>query len=105
MPRRIDFLSSRTGPSPSCVVVRDLGFRWGSCGRNCTLYVNWRVMQLPVGVVDYVLLHELCHLLEPSHRPEFWRILERALPDWRERKEELYRRAADIYWCVPEMVQ
>ncbi len=98
-------LSSRTGPSPSRVVVRDLGFRWGSCGRNGALYVNWRVMQLPVGVVDYVLLHELCHLLEQSHRLEFWRILERALPDWRERKEELHRRAADIYWCAPEMVQ
>lgn len=105
MPRRIEFLCSRTGPSPSRVVVRDLGFRWGSCGRDGSLYVNWRVMQLPVGVVDYVLLHELCHLLEPSHRPEFWRILERALPDWRERKEELHRRAADIYWCAPEMVR
>ncbi len=58
-----------------------------------------------LGVVDHVLLHELCHLLELSHRPEFWRTLERALPDWRERKEELHRRAADIYWCAPELVQ
>lgn len=105
LPRRIERLCARTGPSPSRVLVRDLGFRWGSCGRDGALYLNWRVLQLPVRVVDYVLVHELCHLVEPSHRPEFWRALERALPDWRERKEELHRRAADIYWCAPEMTK
>ncbi len=105
LPQRVELLRSRTGPAPTRVIVRDLGFRWGSCGHNGALYLNWRLLQFPIRVVDYVLIHELCHLVEPSHRPEFWRLLERALPDWRERKEELHRSTADIFWCAPEMAR
>jgi predicted metal-dependent hydrolase len=102
--QRVDLLQRRTGPAPSRVVVRDLGYRWASCGRNGTLYFNWRVLQLPVSVIDYVAVHELCHLVEPNHRPAFWNALERALPDWRNRKDELLRWARDIYWCGREMM-
>jgi predicted metal-dependent hydrolase len=105
LPPRIQLLRRRTGPEPTRVVVRDLGYRWGSCGRDGALYLNWRVLQLPVRLVDYVLVHELCHLTEPSHNAEFWRALERALPDWQERKTELHRRTADLFWCVPAMQQ
>ncbi len=105
LPQRVELLRSRTGPAPARMVVRDLGFRWGSCGRDGALYLTWRVLQLPVRVVDYVVIHELCHLVEPNHRPEFWLMLERALSDWRERKEELHRGTADIFWCGPKMMQ
>lgn len=105
LPPRIELLRSRTGPAPTRVVVRDLGFRWGSCGRDGALYLNWRILQFPIRVVDYVLIHELCHLVEPNHRPAFWRMLERALSDWRERKEELHRATADMFWCAPAMAR
>lgn len=105
LPRRVEILRRRTGPSPSRVIVRDLGYRWGSCGRDRTLYFNWRALQLPVRALDYVVIHELCHLLEPSHRADFWQTLERALPDWRDRKETLHRSALEVYWCAPEMRQ
>jgi predicted metal-dependent hydrolase len=105
LPPRIELLRSRTGPAPTRVVVRDLGFRWGSCGRDGTLYLNWPMLQFPIGVVDYVLVHELCHLVEPNHGPEFRRLLERALPDWRERKAELHRGTAAIFWCSPKMAR
>lgn len=103
LPQRIEFLQHRTGRAPSRVMVRDLGFHWGSCGRDGTVYINWRVLQLPVRLVDYVLVHELCHLIEPHHRLEFWCVVERALPDWQDRKNELHRAAASIYWCAAEM--
>lgn len=103
--RRVDLLHRRTGPAPSQVVVRDLGYRWASCGRNGILYFNWRALQLPVSVIDYLAVHELCHLVEPNHRPAFWSALERALPDWRDRKDDLHRRALEVYWCAPEMTQ
>jgi hypothetical protein len=103
--RRIDLLRPRTGPAPTRVLVRDLGYRWGSCGRDGALYINWRVLQLPVRLVDYVLVHELCHLVEPSHNREFRRSLERALPDWQDRKAELDRSSADVFWCAPAMRQ
>ncbi len=105
LPRRIELLKARTGTTPLRISIRDLGYRWGSCGRNGSVYLNWRVLQLPVRVIDYVVVHELCHLLEPSHAIGFRRMLERALPDWTLRKEELHRKAAGIYWCTPEMAQ
>jgi predicted metal-dependent hydrolase len=86
---RVEFLSPRIGVKPERIEVRDLGFRWGSCGKHNALFFNWRLMQLPVHLVDYVILHEMTHLVEPHHGPAFWARLERALPDWRERKDEL----------------
>lgn len=87
--RRIDAWVPKTGKPPSRVVVDDLGYRWGSCGKNDVLYFNWRLLQLPVRLVDYVLVHEMTHLLERNHTPKFWRAMERALPDWRDRKYRL----------------
>jgi len=69
------------------------------------VFFNWRLFQLPVHLADYVILHELNHLLEPHHGPEFWRALDRSLPDWKERKEELSTKAKEIYWCHATMAQ
>lgn len=102
---RVEWLSPRTGLSPSDVRLRDLGFRWGSCGRHGVLFFNWKLLQLPLRLIDYVVAHELAHLREPHHGPAFWNILGRALPDWKERKQELRMQARDIYWCHPGMSQ
>jgi hypothetical protein len=50
-----------------------------------------------------VIAHELAHLAERHHRPEFWALMSRAMPDWENRKQDLRRKAAEIYWCHPEM--
>lgn len=105
LPPRIDLLRRRTGPAPSRVMVRDLGFRWGSCGRDGALYLNWRVLQYPVRLVDYVLVHELCHLSELSHNAAFRAALERAMPDWEERKDEMQRATAGVFWCMSGLTQ
>jgi predicted metal-dependent hydrolase len=93
---RVEFLAARTPHRPSRITVRDLGFRWGSCGKNNALFFNWKILQLPIRLVDYVIAHELTHLEEHKHTPNFWRSLERAMPDWRERKETLAVRAKDF---------
>lgn len=77
------------------VDVRDLGYRWGSCGKNRVLFFNWKVLQLPVRLADYVIVHELIHLQVPNHGPDFWRAFERSMPDWRNRQEELRIKAKD----------
>lgn len=82
-------LVRRTGVSPAKIDVRDLGFRWGSCGKSLTLCFNWRLLQLPKRLIDYVIVHELVHLREPYHGDKFRRLLELALPDWEQRSEEL----------------
>jgi predicted metal-dependent hydrolase len=103
--RRVQWLARTTGRSPTCIEVRDLGFRWGSCGRSGGALFNWRLLQLPVRLVDYVIVHELTHLIEPHHGPTFWRALDRSLPDWRDRREELRMKAQEVYWCRPGMMQ
>jgi predicted metal-dependent hydrolase len=100
---RVEFIAYRVGASPSRVEVRDLGFHWGSCGKNGVVHFNWKLLQLSVRLVDYVVAHELGHLIEPHHGPEFWGLLDRSVPDWRDRQEELRKKAAEIYWCRPGM--
>src|SRR6266487_6703036 len=74
----------------SCAInIKDLGYRWGSCGRASTLNFHWRVIQLPPGIIDYVVVHELVHLHEPRHNADFWRRVEQALPDFTTRKQWL----------------
>ena len=57
---------------------------------------HWKLLQLPVRQVDYVIVHELAHLIEPHHGAAFWARVERALPDWRERRQELNERATQF---------
>ena len=97
---RVRFWEPKAGISASKITVSDLGFRWGSCGKNGSLYFNWRLLQLPVKLADYIIAHELVHLREHNHTPGFWQMLERVLPDWRERKQELSRKRAEMVWCI-----
>ncbi|MFF3439600.1 M48 family metallopeptidase [Streptosporangium sp. NPDC002721] len=71
--------------------VLPLGYRWGSCSLSGHVNIHWAAMQLPPDLIDYVLVHELAHLRRPDHSPEFWRIVERALPGHRENRERLRR--------------
>lgn len=90
---RVKLLARRIGATPADVNVRDLGFRWASCSRAGVLSFHWKLLQLPVRLVDYILVHELTHLVHPHHDKDFWACVERALPDWQERKEQLAERA------------
>ncbi len=93
--QRVEQLSQKTGRKPDKIEVRDLGFRWGSCGRNGVIFFNWKVLQLPVRLVDYVIMHELVHLREGHHGPAFWKALGLAMPDWKRRKSDLAEKAKD----------
>jgi predicted metal-dependent hydrolase len=59
---------------------------------------NWRLLQLPVRLADYVIFHELAHLVEGHHGPAFWKLLDSVQPDWRERKSELAKHAQCVQW-------
>jgi len=64
------------------LAVRDQRTRWGSCSARGNLSFNWRLVLAPAEVLDYVVVHELCHLRVPNHSKSFWRALEAALPGW-----------------------
>lgn len=87
--RRAGELADRVGKEPEDVRVRDLGNRWGSCTGAGVLNFHWRVIRLPATLVEYVVAHELVHLLEPRHDAAFWNRLERVMPDYRRRKRLL----------------
>ena len=83
---RVERLASTVGVEPQNVEVRDLGFRWGSCGQQRNVNFHWATILLPPSVIEYVIVHELAHLHEPHHTPEFWLRVERAMPDYENRK-------------------
>lgn len=69
------------GVEPGPVRVRDQSTRWGSCSEAGRLNFNWRLILAPPFVLDYVAAHEVAHLLEMNHSPDFWAVLRRALPE------------------------
>jgi len=81
--------AARMGLAPTGIEVRDLGFRWGSCGQNGVVNFNWATILLPPSIVDYVIVHELAHLHEALHTPAFWLLVERALPGCQQQRDWL----------------
>ena len=65
--------------------------RWGSCHVSGRIHLNWRLIQMPARLLDYVVAHEVAHLLEMNHSQRFWRIVGRLVPDYAARRKELRR--------------
>lgn len=93
---RVAEYQSRMDVAPAGVKVQDLGYRWGSCGKGNWLYFHWKTILLPARIAEYVVVHEVAHLHEPHHTPEFWRRVERAMPDFAQRKAWLAERGIDV---------
>lgn len=91
---RVTEWATRMGVEPEGVEVSDLGFRWGTCTKCGVVNFHWAMMMLPPTVVDYVIVHELAHLIEPNHTPEFWLRVGRALPEYEQRKAWLAEHGA-----------
>jgi len=86
---RVATWAGPVGEKPSKVIVRSLGYRWGSTGRNRVVNFDWRLLQLPARLVDYVVAHELTHLRHRQHGRDFWKHLDAAMPDYEERRTAL----------------
>lgn len=100
LPQRIDPWVKILDAPPVDLVVRPLGYRWGSCSSRGALNVHWAVMQLPVPLVDYILVHELAHMHVPNHSADFWRTVSRGLPDYEARRDRLEAWGAGVW--LPE---
>ena len=87
---KVQDYAARMGLLPAGVRVQDLGYRWGSCGKGELLYFHWKSILLPARIAEYVVVHEMAHLVDPHHTPEFWRRVERAMPDYERRKTWLH---------------
>lgn len=93
---RVKDYCSRLEVQPAGTKVQDLGYRWGSCGKGNQLYFHWKTILLPARIAEYVVIHEMVHLHEPHHTPMFWQRVERAMPDYNQRKAWLAEHGIDV---------
>ncbi|HMT94466.1 SprT family zinc-dependent metalloprotease [uncultured Thiothrix sp.] len=93
---RVGYYVPKVGVSASLIKVKDMGFRWASCGGNGQLNFHWKCMMAPPKVIDYIVVHELCHLHHQHHDDAFWNEVDKILPDYCERKEWLKKYGASL---------
>jgi len=86
---RMDYYSNRLQLFPKGIKITSARSRWGSCSRNNQLCFSWRVIMAPLGVLDYVLIHELAHIKEKNHSIRFWSYLESIIPDYKKHRRWL----------------
>jgi predicted metal-dependent hydrolase len=98
LPERVADWAPKLGAHPKAVLVREPQKRWGSCDAAGNIRLNWRIIQAPRKLVDYVVAHELAHLVQSDHGRAFWSLLGRVMPDYEERRETLRRAGGAMVW-------
>lgn len=93
---RVAFFAPRVGVEVMDIRVKEMGYRWASCGRNGVLNFHWKCMMAPPRIIDYITVHELCHFHYRNHTEAFWNEVDKVMPEWRERKEWLRKRGAAL---------
>src|SRR3546814_7726879 len=83
--KRVAYFAPKAGVSPISTDVRGLGNRWASCSPDGRLAFHWKCLMAPLSIIDYIVVHELCHLHHPDHSDAFWNEVDKVLP---ERSEE-----------------
>ncbi|WP_449241333.1 M48 family metallopeptidase [Desulfoscipio gibsoniae] len=86
---RIDFYIKGVGVKPAKIRIKEQKHRWGSCSGKGNLNFNWHLVMAPIGIIDYIVVHELCHLLRLDHSPAFWSLVGAVLPDYPTRRRWL----------------
>lgn len=87
--RRVNRFVQQIGRRPTNIEIKNQERRWGSCSSDGTIRFNWKIVMAPVSIMDYVVVHELCHLIHPHHSPHFWEKLQSIIPDFRKRQKWL----------------
>lgn len=88
-PKRVSYFSHVLGVNYGKITIRDQKTRWGSCSSKGNLSFNWRLILAPPNVLDYVVVHELCHRKEMNHSQRFWALVESVMPEYREYRKWL----------------
>jgi predicted metal-dependent hydrolase len=86
---RIPLYSQKLGSAPTKWALSSARTRWGSCAHDGSIRLNWRLVQFPLDIIDYVVAHELAHLKELNHGPDFWRTVGELFPDYEQKRRWL----------------
>ena len=99
----IDEEASALRVKPKRIQIRDQRSRWGSCSTTGTLSFNWRLVLAPFEVLDYVVVHELCHMRQANHSSRFWKLVEERRPDWRAQRDWLDQHGPELMAFRPAL--
>jgi predicted metal-dependent hydrolase len=94
---RLNYYAPRIGKVPGRIAIREQKSRWGSCSSKGNLNFNWKLIMAPPQALDYVVIHELCHLHEFNHSPRFWTLVAGQMPDYEVWKKWLKAHTDDLY--------
>lgn len=94
--KRVSYFASKVGVIPGAVTIKDLGYRWALCLKGGDLHFHWKCLMAPLSIIDYIIVHELCHLHHRDHSDAFWNEVDKVIPDYRERKEWLRIRGVEL---------
>lgn len=86
---RIEKYSSVIGVTPTKITIREQKTRWGSCSSKGSINLNWKLVMAPMKVIDYVIVHELCHMIEMNHSKNYWNVVSTIMPDYDEYRKWL----------------
>jgi predicted metal-dependent hydrolase len=89
LPERLRRISSLMGASPAGVKIKTQLRRWGSCSVKGVIALNWQLVMAPIEVIDYVIVHELCHLKIPNHQRRFWEYVAGYAPEYKKMRKWL----------------
>ncbi len=89
LPGRLSLFAQRMGLQYEAVKISSAQKRWGSCSSRKSVNLSYRLMMLPTDCIDYVLVHELCHLVQMNHSPDFYRAVKSVLPDYKIREKKI----------------
>lgn len=94
--QRVSYFAPKVGVDAKDIDIRELGNRWASWSPNGNLAFHWRCMMAPQTVIDYIVVHELCHFHHADHTDAFWNEVDKVMPQYRERKEWLRKNGAGL---------
>ncbi len=102
IPLRVAYFADILGVNYGRIAIRSQKTRWGSCSAKGNLNFNCLLMLMPEEIMDYVVVHELCHLIELNHSKAFWAEVERVLPDYKERRKWLKDNGNRLIESLPD---
>lgn len=94
--KRVAYYHQFTGGNYTSITIRDQKSRWGSCSSRGTLSFNYRLVFAPPKVLDYVVVHELCHLTHMNHSKDFWNLVGQVMPEYKEYKKWLREHGQEL---------
>jgi len=93
---RVAYFAPKAGVVPSAIDVKEIGYRWASCASDGRLSFHWKCMMAAPKVIDYIVVHELCHMRHRDHTDAFWNEVDKVMPDYYERKAWLRENGASF---------